>query len=108
MVWLVLIALAIRGVVYRDGVAERREREAAEQRRQATEQEEGRRLRATLDALADQAERERCQEFVRAMAPPVMSPEPYASKQAAMNNMTAITVCSDPQSPIRQRLRFQR
>ena len=107
--WLVLVVLAAGAFAYWQQASEKRASEMKQQElRRELEAEQQRHLQETLDVLADQAERERCQEYVRAMAPPVMAPEPFAGEQAAMYNMTAITVCSNPNSAIRQRLRSSR
>lgn len=109
MIWLLLAAIVVGAFSYWRQASEKRGSEMKQQElRQAFEAEQRRHLTETLDVLADQAERERCQDYVRAMSPPVTAPEPYASQQAAMSNMTAITVCSNPESAIRQRLRSSR
>lgn len=95
---LILVAglLGYAGCEYRQQVTERaRLQEQAELERQRQQQE-------TLALLREQMERDQCQQFIRSTA----LASGLSDREAGVQ-MMMLTVCSDPQSALRQRLRPQ-
>lgn len=100
-IWLVLVALVVGVVAWRNATERRAEAQKAEQLRLSVEMERQRKVADNVDYLAEQAERQRCQEYWRALAAAAVAPD---VEEAAMLDVVGMTACSNPQSPIRQRL----
>ena len=101
LIAVVLVAglLGYAGCEYQRQATERAHQQ--EQQRQA-ELERQRQQNETMQLLREQMERDQCQQFVRSAA--LAS---GLSDRERVVQMAMITLCSDPQSGIRQRLRAQ-
>lgn len=100
-IFIVLVALVIGLGAWRNAVDRRAEAQKASQLRLSLEAARQRRMAENVEFLAEQAERQRCQDYLRALAAAAVAPD---AQEAAMLDVVAMTACSNPQSPIRQRL----
>ena len=90
VLWLVLFAVVGGGFWSWQNVVERRaEQERQQELRDAMEAERQRRISENLEYLAEQAERQRCQEFVRTLGAATVAPR-VGSQEAAMMDMVKI------------------
>ncbi len=98
--------MAIGGFAYCQASERRASELKQEALRRELDAERDRHVRETLDALAEQAERQRCENYVRAMGSVVLAPDLRDGQEIGMINLAATTVCANPESAIRQKLRL--